>query len=99
MRRTAALAGLLGMLFLGGCRRYRPATAADCSALYDRIFALEFAESGFRDPVLAARKHDALAVRFAPDIRACTGARLAAGALQCAHGAPSAEEVSHRCLR
>jgi len=95
---AAMLAAAGCLLAATGCRG-RPATASDCSALFDRIFALEFREAGFRDPVLEQRKHDELAKRFAPDIQSCVGARLASGALDCAARAPSAEELTHRCLR
>ena len=94
----AMLAAVGSLICTSGCRS-RPATASDCSALFDRIFALEFREAGFRDPVLEQRKHDDLAKRFGPDIQSCVGARLAWGALDCAARASSAEELTHRCLR
>jgi hypothetical protein len=89
---------LFATLTLAGCRS-RPATASDCAALFERIFAMEFKEAGFRDPVLQQRKHDEFARRFAPDLQACAGARLRSGALDCAARAQSVEELSHRCLR
>lgn len=88
-----ALAGLVA-----SCSRH-PATAADCSALFDRLFALEFREVGFRDPVLERRKHDELAAKLASDVQECRGALIRKGALDCAARAQTAAELSHQCLR
>ena len=88
----------IGLLSASGCT-CRPATAADCAAIFDRIFALEFKESGFRDPVLEQRKHDQFARLLAPYLDECRGARLASGAIDCVAKAQTVEELSHRCLR
>jgi hypothetical protein len=97
-RAALSLIGALGLLAASGCAR-RPATADDCAAIFDRIFALEFKESGFRDPALAQRKHDQFARLLAPYLDECRGARLAAGAIDCLAKAQTVEELSHDCLR
>ena len=92
------LIGAIALLSASGCAR-RPATAADCAAIFDKIFALEFKEAGFRDPVVAQRKHDQFARLLAPYLDECRGARLASGAIDCVAKAQTVEELSHRCLR
>jgi hypothetical protein len=96
-RQAVKVGALITALLAAGCGR--PATSADCAAIFERIFALEFRESGFRDPVLQARKHDELVRRLAPYLDECTSARLGRSALDCVSGAQSTEEISHRCLR
>jgi hypothetical protein len=86
------------ILVAGGCSRH-PASTAECAAIFDSIFALEFREVGFRDPVLERRKHDELAAKFAPDLQECRGALLRSGAVECAARAQSSSELSLRCLR
>ena len=85
-------------LLAGACQRH-PASMAECTAIFDSIFALEFREVGFRDPVLQRRKHDELAAKFAQDLQECRGTLLRAGAVECAARAQTTEELSHRCLR
>lgn len=85
------------ILLGAGCGR--PATATDCTAIFDRIFALEFKEAGFRDAVLERRKYDELARRLEPYLDECRSARLRPGALQCVAQAGTTEAISHHCLR
>jgi len=92
------LIGALALLSASSCAR-RPATTADCAAIFDKIFALEFKESGFRDPVLEQRKHDQSARLLAPYLDECRAGRLASGAMDCVARAQTVEELSHRCLR
>ena len=101
MRRWSALliaGGVAALGAVGGCSR-GDATVADCRAIFDRIVEIELSERGFRDPALALRKRDELAVLLAPELRRCVGRPLREGALACLRGAKSNEEVSHRCLR
>jgi len=97
--RSLRFVALVASLFVAsGCQRH-PASTAECRAIFDSIFALEFREVGFRDPVLERRKHDELAAKLAPDLQGCRGALLRSGAVECAARAQSSSEVSHRCLR
>jgi hypothetical protein len=91
---VVAVIGLLA----SGCQRHRASTA-ECAAIFDSIFALEFREVGFRDPVLERRKHDELAAKFAPDLQECRGSLIRAGAVECAARAQTSAELSRRCLR
>jgi hypothetical protein len=89
---------LLAALLLAGCSSER-ATPNDCRQILDRIVDVELAEQGFRDRALAARRRDDLRRVLAPELRACPGRKLPAGALTCLTNARNAEEISHRCLR
>jgi len=92
-------AALPVIVFLTSACQRHPASGAECTDIFDRIFALEFREAGFRDPVLERRKHDELAAKLAPDLQECRGALLRNGAVECAGHAHTTAEVSHRCLR
>ena len=90
---------MLALLALSGCRSAPVASAADCAELEDRIVALELHEQGYRDAVLLERKQRGLSASLRAERRQCEGRPLPAGALECARGATSSEELAHRCLR
>jgi hypothetical protein len=81
-----------------GCRRER-ATLALCQEILDRIVQLEMREAGFRDPALVQRKREELRKVLGPELKECEGKPIKSDALACVRTAPSAEEISHRCLR
>lgn len=89
---------LFVLLCLAGCGGTR-ATAAECRQIFDRIVELELRESGFNDPVLIGRRQNELAQKLAVELDECIGRRLKQGALACTQTAPTAEAISHRCLR
>ena len=93
---------LLGLILaaggLAGCHR-RAATADDCRAVLERLIQLELAESGFRDPVLAARWTGTLDRELAPQLNGCVGRRVPIAVRACVAGARTAEEIAHRCLK
>ena len=60
-----------------GCRSHQM-TAADCQTVLDRIVDIELAESGYRDPVLSARRKAELRTRFAAELAVCEGRRVRA---------------------
>lgn len=95
-RRTRAAAALLLLLTTCGSER---ASASDCAEILDRIVALELAEQGFIDPELTRRKQAEFARRYAAELARCEGLSLPPGARECVRAAPSAEHVSHVCLR
>jgi hypothetical protein len=80
------------------CQRH-PASTVECAAIFDKVFALEFREIGFRDPVLERRKHDELAAKLAPELQDCRGLSIRTGAIDCAARAQTTAELSRRCLR
>lgn len=92
-------AGLLLCLWMGvGCGA-RPASEAQCAAIFDRIVELELRESGFHDAVLIARRQIELRHKLAGELKQCVGRRLPKHAMECVRRADSAEAISHRCLR
>ncbi len=90
----------LGVLSFGltACTRRR-ASDEDCTAIIDRIVAVELAERGFRDPALLARKQAELQGRLGLEAAQCTGMLVRDGAMACVAQAHDAEEISHTCLR
>ena len=91
-------AAALLLLLLTTCGSER-ATASDCAAILERIVALELGEQGFVDPELTRRKQAEFARRFTAELARCEGLSLPPGARACVETAPSAEYVSHVCLR
>jgi hypothetical protein len=100
-RFAAALVGVAAALgaVAVSCRAGRPATEADCTALLDRLVELELRERGLQDPALGARWRAEARAKFTPELGACVGRRLPAGALDCAVKVTTAEEMAHRCFR
>jgi hypothetical protein len=84
---------------LSGCDHRVRATAKDCVELADRIVALELQEQGYRDPVLLERKQRAIRTALGAELRQCEGRPLGPGVLDCARGATTSEQLSHKCLR
>ena len=82
---------------LAGCSS-RPATPAQCGAIFDAIVARELQERGFRDPALARRKRAELRAQLGPELARCVGHPLRPNALVCIKRAKDVEEISHRCL-
>jgi hypothetical protein len=95
MKRLLILALLVGS---SACRRHHM-SPDDCRLVLDRITEIELHEAGFRDPMLLARRKTELRARFAPELAACVGRRVRAGALECVRRARTSEALSHQCLR
>lgn len=89
---------LASLALLTACNSER-ASSDQCRIIFDRLVALELAEMGFDDPVLAERRQTELSVRYREELAACVGRRLSAGAMMCVATAKNAEVISHDCLR
>ena len=85
-------------LTLGGCAG-KPASAEECSEIFERIVDNELREKGFRDPALFRRKKESLREAYAADLRRCVGRTLPKNAMACVRSALSNEDLSHKCLR
>lgn len=102
MRRAGLMAlsgGTLALAALLGACDEPTASREDCVAIVDRIVDIELLEQGLRDPVLATRKRAEMHQRFAGEIDACVGRRLAPRARKCIAEVTDVEALSHRCLR
>ncbi len=92
-----ALAAATSLSLLGGCDDTR-ATPEDCGRILDRMVEIELTSLGYADPVLLRRKRDELRARYQPDLDACVGRLLHAGAMECVERAGDIETLIHTCL-
>ncbi len=88
----------LWCLALAGCGDGRPATTADCRAIFRRIVEVELRELGYRDPALSLRRARELSATLAVQLRACEGQQISNTMMACVNSANTTEEISHTCL-
>jgi hypothetical protein len=92
--RAATLLGLAGALL--GCGR--PATRAECDAIFDKSAELELKAQNVTDPAEITKRTAAVrAARGEELVAKCVGRRITQRALECVRKAGSAEQVD-RCL-
>lgn len=83
----------------GSLLERRRATVEECDHIFDRLVAVELAERGLHDPVLAERRTQVLRQKLEGERPACVGRPLGVGAITCIDRAVNAEEIVHGCLK
>jgi hypothetical protein len=89
----AALCALLSV----SCHR---ATEQECEQILDRIVELELRERGVTDPeAIKRRTEETKAKKREALIQSCVGKRISAANMQCIREAPTAADITDKCLR